>query len=84
MIEQIEQLKVYFDEADKSKTGSISPEVFLSCCDDIIRVKLSKDTKGKLFEMSDFDDNKSIDFQEVSSLARTRLELPRLNPRLTL
>ena len=64
MIEKIEKLKVYFDEADRSNTGSISPEEFLQCCDETIRVKLSKDTRSKLFEMSDFNHDKSIDFQE--------------------
>ena len=63
MIEKIEKLKVYFVKADKAKNGSISPDEFLIYCDEI-GVHLSKDTRTKLFEMTDFNDDKTIDFQE--------------------
>ena len=47
MIEKIEKLKVYFEKADKSNSGTISPDEFLACCDETICVKLSKDTRSK-------------------------------------
>ena len=64
MIEQIQKLKVHFDKADKKKTGDITPEEFFTCCEVELNVKISKDTMKQLFEMSDFNHDKSIDFQE--------------------
>ena len=63
MIDKIGKLKVYFDNADREKKGSITPEEFLACCEGL-QIRISKDTTKKLFEMSDFNHDKTIDFQE--------------------
>ena len=63
MIQKLEELKVYFHEADKGKSGVITPDEFLLFCQEL-KVPLSKETTQKLFDMTDFNKDKEMEFQE--------------------
>ena len=63
MIQKLEELKVYFHEADKGKSGVITPDEFLLFCQEL-KVPLSKETSQKLFDMTDFNKDKEMEFQE--------------------